>query len=353
MIHLRNNRTFSFYHLIPFYIWLIFVVIYLLSGCRGEDKKTKANTAHSQIKFEQESYDFGEADVGEFIEHIFKFKNVGRTDLKIKTVQAPCRCTATLLSKDVIQPGGTGQIKIKYKTPNTRGKVSRELEVHCNDPNNPIVSLKLTGIVKVFVAYSPHQLYFASVRRGESPTRSFKIWDAGDNTLQIEKVETSSESLDVQVSNSQLTDGLMNYVVSVRLSPQLPIGELSETVTVYTNNEKKPKVVVPVEAKIVGKIKIWPERLFIGMVKRGQTIIRKIEIDAGADTHFKVEKVESSSEFIKASLVKNNGNGTYQVRIKVDDATPSGILRENLIIHTNSQEEPFIEIDLFGFVKAS
>lgn len=324
-----------------------------MSGCNGEGEEGKNNAVYPQIKFEQESYDFGEADFEESIEHIFKFKNVGRSDLNIKKVQAACRCTATLLSKNVIPPGGTGQIKIEFKTPNTRGKVSRELEVHCNDPNTPIVRLKLIGTIKVFVAYSPTRLYFASVRRGESPTRSFKIWDAGDNTLRIEKVEASSESLDVQVSSSQLTDGLMNYVISVRLSPQLSIGELAETVTVYTNNEKRPKVVVPVEAKIVGKIKIWPERLFIGMVESGQTVTRKIEVDAGANTQFKVEKIGSSSEFIKASLVKNNGNGTYEVQIKVDGATPSGILRGRLTIHNNSLEEPLIKIDILGFVKAS
>ncbi len=54
----------------------------------GEQSAGKDQTKKPGIVFDQTSFDFGEVDAGEKVEHIFKFKNVGDALLKIVKVRS-------------------------------------------------------------------------------------------------------------------------------------------------------------------------------------------------------------------------------------------------------------------------
>lgn len=335
-----------------FYIGVIIIIGCVFGACSDVKTRNTNKIEPPKIRLDSQIYDFGQVEPRKQIEHTFQFENAGQNTLKIKEMKSSCSCTATLLSKDIISPKEKGQIKIAYNVPNARGKVVENIEVYFTGFNAPVV-LTLTGTVSMSIVCSPDKIYFSRVRHGESPERSFKILGTGGNSLQIEKVTTSSEFLETQVLTALDSYDLISHTIKARLSPHTPKGNLAETVTVYTNISKRPTITIPVEAIVVGRIQIWPEKIFLGTVMRDERIVRALEIDPGVDSHFEISKVESSSEYLKAALTKQNGmKNRYRVKIHVSDKTPSGILREAFTIHNNHVEEPIINIEVYGIITA-
>ncbi len=89
------------------------------------------------IKFENETLDYGviEYDANGIRE--FKFTNVGKTPLTITSVTGECGCTATTIDgkkgwpEEPIMPGKSGVIKVKYDT-KREGRFEKNVTVASN-----------------------------------------------------------------------------------------------------------------------------------------------------------------------------------------------------------------------------
>ncbi len=93
----------------------IVLSLFLLTSLALPAQKT--NTKHgSEIVFENTRYDYGEILVGSPGRCEFKFRNNGKLPLVLTNVQASCGCTVPQWSKEPVQAGETGVIKVKYNT---------------------------------------------------------------------------------------------------------------------------------------------------------------------------------------------------------------------------------------------
>lgn len=84
------------------------------------------------IQYEQDKFDFGVADEGEVVKHIFKFKNVGSEPLLITNCKGSCGCTVPTWPKEPIPPGGSGEIKVEFNTKGKPGRQSKRVTVTAN-----------------------------------------------------------------------------------------------------------------------------------------------------------------------------------------------------------------------------
>ena len=103
-----------------------------------------------RIKVENNQHNFGIVKEGTVVTWDISFKNIGDTTLVISDVQKSCGCTATLLSKDNLKSGESGNIKVELDTRGMKGKKSRTIAITSNDPFNPrmIVTLFVDVIKK-------------------------------------------------------------------------------------------------------------------------------------------------------------------------------------------------------------
>jgi len=127
-------------------------------------KKTKVvggNQPH--IQFDELIYDFEDAPQEETVVHKFHFKNTGKSNLVISNVKPSCACTAALLSDKNIPPGGSGTIEFKFPTDLWRGKRTLNTQVYSNDPDEPIVTLTLTGNIAGWIPVVPNYLDFGDI----------------------------------------------------------------------------------------------------------------------------------------------------------------------------------------------
>lgn len=69
---------------------------------------------YAKMEFESSEFDFGTINQGDKVEHIFKFKNVGKNDLKISDARASCGCTIPEWTKTPIKSGESGEVKVIF-----------------------------------------------------------------------------------------------------------------------------------------------------------------------------------------------------------------------------------------------
>jgi hypothetical protein len=100
--------------------------------------------SQSQIDFVELTHDFGRIEFkGDTLVTQFWFKNRGTSTLEIIDAKGSCGCTIADFPKEV--PVGTGgSITVKYYSAN-EGFINKSVTVTTNDPNNPVVVLRIKG----------------------------------------------------------------------------------------------------------------------------------------------------------------------------------------------------------------
>jgi hypothetical protein len=105
-----------------------------------------ANPNAAEIKFENETIDYGTIENGSDGAREFKFKNVGKEPLIISNAQGSCGCTVPTWPKEPIKPGASGSIKVTYDTKRT-GTFEKTVTITSNAKNSPKV-IHIKGNVK-------------------------------------------------------------------------------------------------------------------------------------------------------------------------------------------------------------
>lgn len=83
-------------------------------------------TNGAKIKFEESSFDFGDINQGDVVEHTFAFENVGNQPLILSNVMTTCGCTVPAWPREPIAPGTKSEITVKF---NSRGKIGIQNKV--------------------------------------------------------------------------------------------------------------------------------------------------------------------------------------------------------------------------------
>jgi hypothetical protein len=95
-----------------------------------------------------ETFDFGNLSDQKNAEHVFVFKNVGKTPLIISNASASCGCTVPEFPKEPIMPGKTGQLKVTFNTAGKSGPFDKTVYIMSNaSVNNERYEIHIKGSV--------------------------------------------------------------------------------------------------------------------------------------------------------------------------------------------------------------
>jgi len=98
------------------------------------------------MTFETTEYDFGSVNEGDIVDYTFKFTNTGDSPLVINKATATCGCTVPQWPRDPINPGSTGEIKIKFNSKNRKNLQTKYVNINANTKPE-VTRLKITGNV--------------------------------------------------------------------------------------------------------------------------------------------------------------------------------------------------------------
>jgi hypothetical protein len=86
----------------------------------------------AKITFDNDTYNFGEVEEGEIVEHTFSFTNTGKVPLVISNARSTCGCTVPEWPKEPIAPGAKGDILIKFNTKNKKRDQTKPVTITAN-----------------------------------------------------------------------------------------------------------------------------------------------------------------------------------------------------------------------------
>ncbi len=117
-----------------------------VSNNASADGRIKGNVP--EIKFEEESFDFGKITQGEVVSHDFKFKNIGNTNLIISGASGSCGCTVPKWPKEPILPGKEGKLNVVFSSEGKKGLMEKTVTIVTNcEPSTRIIRIKAEVVV--------------------------------------------------------------------------------------------------------------------------------------------------------------------------------------------------------------
>ncbi len=100
-----------------------------------EAKVVAKNEAAAKVPvmaFEETEFNFGTIKQGEVVEHDFKFKNTGESDLIIVKMKGSCGCTVPKWSNTPVKPGESSTFHVKFNSAGKHNKQNKSVTITCN-----------------------------------------------------------------------------------------------------------------------------------------------------------------------------------------------------------------------------
>ncbi len=95
------------------------------------------------FEFEEEVIDFGEIAQGEKVKKMFRFKNIGKTDLIISDAKGSCGCTVPTWPRNPIAPGAEAEIEVVFDSNGKQGRQHKTVTLVANTvPNTKVIAIK-------------------------------------------------------------------------------------------------------------------------------------------------------------------------------------------------------------------
>ena len=143
-----------------YYMLIVGIICFLNISCDNNPTKkiNQQNLLETEERLEQESvlpilkfdfdtFDFGEVTDGEIVEVDYIFKNIGKSNLIIFDASASCGCTVPEYPKDKeIKPGESGVIKARFDSSGQTGKQVKSITLTTNTKNSKKI-IRMSGFV--------------------------------------------------------------------------------------------------------------------------------------------------------------------------------------------------------------
>lgn len=300
------------------------------------------------ISFVNSSFDFGDIFRGENIEHVYKFKNKGKGNLRINKVSTSCGCTAAVIRSVNTSYKESGEIKINFNSKSDVGKVSKHVIVYSNDPDTPEYKLTIFGNVVEEVVVVPRKLNFTEILYGTGVTKNISIKSIVDPEFEISQIVSNNASIVTVLKPDKFKNG---YLVEASLNKDAKLGRLNGKIIIHTNSKRMEKIEIPFYGKVVGDMSVYPPRISCG------TVPIKVEktVPVYATAHNKDVTINSANikpGFLKAQFTKMQDKvETYKISITLKNDAPIGRFKGDLKIYTTSKNQPVIDVPVYGMVK--
>lgn len=201
------------------------------------------------IRFDSEVYNFGNIKQGGNIYHTFSYSNPGSDTLVLENIHPSCpSCTRIKEYDKIIAPGGKGKIRVNYEAKGGPRPVDHKIYITTNIPDRARITLTLNGNItreeKIdTIQVMPNLLDFGRIETTDSIRDcSVRVYNFFEKPLLITDITPSNKKTEVWV---ETTAEDKEYIIHIRLHSPYKKGENRETITLKTNLEEQPEILVP------------------------------------------------------------------------------------------------------------
>lgn len=308
-----------------------------------------------EIVLSEEEHHFGNVMAGDIVRHTFKLKNTGDEELKIEDIKITGIFTKVIL-KRLIPPKQEINIILTMDTDKLSGEVEAGVILRTNDPVSPWVELKMRGLIIPVIDIQPMADMFFSVYEGQAKEDAVIIVNNTGQPLKITKIEYESQRFEARME--PIKEG-KEYTLLVKVNPDAQPGRTMEKVTLFTDNNRVPQVVVGVNIFIKRDVYTFPDEVNFGTIdleklnQNPQTINLLIQTvlvkrREGKGTDFQI-KLEYNIPFISIKKEPENQSETYRLDVSLmPERMTRGKIDTLIRVLTNDKEVPEIRIPVVG-----
>lgn len=312
----------------------------LLIGCDADRKP--------DIVFESTSHEFPNPFiVGANIVKTFDFINAGNLPLEIRKIRTNCGCVATNTTAKEIPPEGIGTIQLSIEQ--GAGHFRQKAYVHTNDPETPVISLEVSGVIRPVIDY-PNRIYMGEqIEKGAKVTKTLTFTNNLADAVEIASHKVSDDRITVKVPTKIIPAG-GSVEVEVVLSME-NVGSYSESLTLYVIGKEKTELVSRFQGRVLGGIVALPANLFLGVLSPKQVVQHTIELKTDSGQAFSLLNIAADNFTLSTELPTENGT-THEVRLSLSvDHTQTGLVKGTIHIQTDHPEVPQIDIPVRGVLR--
>ncbi|RIK70457.1 MAG: hypothetical protein DCC67_20725, partial [Planctomycetota bacterium] len=238
--------------------------------------------------FKKLDHDFGAVARGADTVYKFEVVNIYKQDMTLSGVRSSCGCTSPSLEgpNGPVPEGASVTLKshekayvvARYNTRTHVGQKGATLTVTFGPPYTAEVQLRVHGLIRGDIVFSPGAVEFGEVNEGQPAEQKLIVNYAGRPDWEIVDVTNDNDNFEVELSERERSGGRVSYELIIRLKPNVPAGYVKDQLTVVTNDTRAYNQRIPlfISGSIRPEFSVTPAQLVLGELKPGQTVTRKI-----------------------------------------------------------------------------
>lgn len=314
-----------------------------------QDPAPSAGVGAGRILFVNDTADAGEMLDLEPATVQFEFRNVGLGPLTITRVQSSCGCTVPELDKKVYEPNEYGVITATFDPKGLQGSIARSIQVFTDSTSHPSMTINVRAFVKPVVLVVPKDiLNFEMVEKGQEAVRELQIFGRFPD-FEVTRASTDDPiNYEVEIEKKGETevlgDMLQEYVVRVKLKPTAAPGQHTGSLSIRTNDERRPIFSVAVMSRVLGDLEMSPVRMTLGRLAIGDAFEREIRVRSRTGKAFEITGVALSNQSVATEFtfepVDPESKTEWVVRVNgsVRSAAPRFNATVNILTNVDGEE---------------
>ncbi|RMH01186.1 MAG: DUF1573 domain-containing protein [Planctomycetota bacterium] len=277
-----------------------------------------------------------EIDLGEILQHEehpleFPFEVVGEEPVVVTEAAPSCGCTDVRLEVegqpyvlgDPIPPGAHGRVVGTFESGTFKQLKKTRITVRGNGLDMPI-ELRVQAMIQPIFIVTPSQALFGEVKAGEEVEREVVVNAVAD--FQVERWITSPRGFVIEEAGpaEPAPDGkriLKRF--RIRLTPDAEVRRHYGSFVADTSLGRRLEIVV--QAHVFGPVRYQPDqRLTFGMLDRGTSISRRVQVRAAADPIPAPQAEILDSELFTSEVLTREEGQAYTVKVAISPDAPLG-----------------------------
>lgn len=303
--------------------------------------------AQAKIDVAETSWKFGKIDQGVKLTHEITVTNKGQSTLTIKKIGVSCGCVAGTMKTMALEPGVSEKLVITLDSSHVFGDIKKEVFVDSDDKALPHVSIFVEGRIEAVWELSTSNINLGDVPVGTEGKAEFRLSVLREKNVNIKDVRVSSPRIIVEKTAFELPDKTHGYNCVVKLAKDTPIGSFYGSIEVITDFAAMNTRTINVQARVIGKVTVNPDRIVFGQVKVGQTRSITVRVAKRDGAGLAIDRATSTDPTITSKIVEKTAGKEYDIEFTY---TPGKTRFNNgrISIFTNEPDQQIIFVTFTG-----
>jgi hypothetical protein len=282
------------------------------------------------------THDFGVVARGAQLKYTFKITNIYKEPLEITELRVSCTCVKAEATVKVLQPNESAMLNVHMDGKHFSGAKTVRVYVSVGPKYVSTATLTVSANARGDVVFSPSELDFGNLQRGQTPTKTLDVEYSGSllDWRVTEIVKNGSAPFDLKVEElPRVANGAVRkgYRLTATIKPEPSTGSFKQEVVLKTNDAAGPVLTFHIVGNIQAGLAVSPSAVIVKELKVGETQTKKVLVRAARP--FRVISVEGQGDGITVD-VPNRQETTLVLTVNIQP-TKAGDLRRQLLIRTD------------------